>query len=95
MHLQSQNNITYKLFTLVFTYDRSVHLEKKDLQSHLDQAARSCRLTETLMNHIEELCLVPNDLMTQLRHNNELYQCRLKENNNPVSVYYLVPISCV
>lgn len=64
---------------------RSVHLEKKDLQSHLDQAARSCRLTETLMNHIEELCLVPTDLMTQLRHNNELYQCRLKENNNPVS----------
>lgn len=63
---------------------RSVHLEKKDLQSHLDQAARSCRLTETLMNHIEELCLVPTDLMTQLRHNNELYQCRLKENNNPV-----------
>jgi len=63
---------------------RSVYLEKKDLQSHLDQAARSCRLTETLMNHIEELCLVPTDLMTQLRHNNELYQCRLKENNNPV-----------
>lgn len=63
-----------------------MHLEKKDLQSYLDQAARSCRLTETLMNHIEELCLVPTDLMTQLRHNNELYQCRLKENNNPVSV---------
>ncbi|XP_050423540.1 rho GTPase-activating protein conundrum-like [Adelges cooleyi] len=63
---------------------RSVHLEKKDLHSHLDQAARSCRLTETLMNHIEELCLVPTDLMNQLRHNNEIYQCRLKENNNPV-----------
>jgi len=67
-----------------------VHLEKKDLQSHLDQAARSCRLTETLMNHIEELCLVPTDLMTQLRHNNELYQCRLKENNNPVSINKLL-----
>lgn len=62
-------------------------MEKKDLQSHLDQAARSCRLTETLMNHIEELSLVPIDLMTQLRHNNELYLCRLKENNNPVSIY--------
>lgn len=62
------------------------------MQSHLDQAARSCRLTETLMNHIEELYLVPVDLMTQLRHNNELYLCRLKENNNPVSVSHNIKI---
>lgn len=75
---------------MFFFFCRSVHLEKKDLQSHLDQAARSCRLTETLMNHIEELCLVPIDLMTQLRHNNELYQSRLKENNNPVSILHNV-----
>uniref|UniRef100_A0A8D8QRU7 Rho GTPase-activating protein 18 n=2 Tax=Cacopsylla melanoneura TaxID=428564 RepID=A0A8D8QRU7_9HEMI len=62
---------------------RYVRSNKGDLKAEISMAAISCRLTETLMVCADNLCIVPCELVTQLRLSNEQTK-HSKENHKPM-----------